>query len=125
MKFQKLKRCGIAVSVLFLTSICVSSCHFGDVSKNNQLIGQVKKIENVTPLFLPSYTRVDLSLGVTSNGSGSISKEDMWFYVPNGDLVKQLQAANEHGSVVNLQYSTARFRWYVEHPYVTYVEETK
>lgn len=110
--------------VLAVMTIALAGC-LGNSSSDNTLIAQVKKAKHVTPLLLPDYDSVDLSLGVMRNGVGSMSHEDMLMYVSDKALFKTMQDAADSGALVKVTYDTARFRFYVPHPMVTNVTIVK
>lgn len=101
--------------------LALSGC-LGNSSSDNEIMGQVKKAQHVTPMILPDYDRVDVSLGVIRNGIGSMSKEDMLLYVPNASDFAVLKRAAETGDLVKITYSQARATLYVEKDYVTHAE---
>lgn len=108
----------------FLACLALTGC-LGDSSADNDLIGQVKKVHHNTPLLLPDYDDVDVSLGVMRGGVGSMSTQDMWLYVPNPEDMKVLKDASESGALVKITYSVSRARFYVENDMVTHAELTK
>ena len=110
----------LILALPFLLAGCL-----GDSSKDNETIGQVKKVEHNTPIMLPDYDDADISLGVMKNGVGSLSHEDMWVYVPNPEDFKILQQASQTGELVKIKYDVARARFYVEKHTVTHVEILK
>lgn len=107
-----------------LLMIMMAGCGYS--SRDNEMIGQVKKVVKRTPLICPDYTSVDISLGVLRGGVGSMSTQDVWLYVPSqGDLEKRLMDANATGQLVKIRYDIARLRWCVEEEIVRSVEEVK
>ena len=102
-------------------AISLQGC-LGNSSSSNELIGQVKKVQHVTPLLFPNYDRVDVSLGVIRNGVGSMSKEDAWLYVPHEADYAILSQAAKTGELVKIQYDVARARLYGPHDEVTHAE---
>jgi hypothetical protein len=107
----------IAIALILSLAGCL-----GHSSVDNELEGQVKKVQHVTPIIMWNYDQVDVSLGVMRNGTGSISKEDMWLCVPNQDDVALLKEAAESGTPVKIKYDVARVNWYQEEETVTHVE---
>lgn len=103
----------------------LSSCGYS--SKQNELIGQVKKVKHETPIFCRDRTDVDISLGVMRNGVGSMSSEDKFLTVTNPDDVRALIKANESGALVKVTYDEARLNFCYQTDIVTKVElaETK
>ena len=97
----------------------------GDQSVDNELIGQVKKVQHVTPLLFPEYNRADVSLGIVQNGTGSMSQEDIWFWVQKDTDLAKLKEASETGAIVKIKYNSARIRLYGPEPYVVSVETRK
>lgn len=108
------------IGALALT-LSMQGC-LGDTSKDNELTGQVKKVQHHTPLILPNYNAADVSLGVVRNGVGSMSGQDLWLYVPNAADYETLSKAAESGAIVKLKYNVARCRFYVQKEEVTHVE---
>ena len=87
--------------------LLLSSC--GYVARDSEMIGQIKKIANVTPLFCPDRVDVDLSLGVLRNGVGSMSTEDVWATVYKQNVIDTLKMANSQGAIVKVVYNVRRF----------------
>jgi hypothetical protein len=104
-----------------LLLLSLTGC-LGHSSSDNELEGQVKKVQHVTPIIFFNYERVDVSLGVMRNGTGPISKDDMWLSVPNGDDIAILKHAAENGAPVKIKYYVSRVNWYQEEDTVTHVE---
>lgn len=101
--------------------ISLTGC-LGHSSVDNDLEGQVKKAQHVTPIFVSDYDRIDISLGIMRNGTGSISKDDMWLSVPNQSDFNVLQHAAEIGAPVKIKYDVSRMNWYQEEDTVSHVE---
>ena len=95
-----MKKLLIALSALSLTAC-------GYSSRDNEAVGQIKKIMFNTPIVCSDFYDVDLSLGVMRNGTGSMSTQDMWIVVSKSDLTL-LKQANETGDVVKITYDTQR-----------------
>jgi hypothetical protein len=83
-------------------------CSCGFEARNNELVGQVKKVIDVTPLICGDYTTADISLGVVRNGTGSMSKEDVIVVVDNHVDVATLKKAAETGDLVKVTYDVKR-----------------
>lgn len=81
----------------------------GYTSLNNEMVGQVKKLTNHTPMVCPGYASADISLGVIRNGVGSMSGEDVIAVVMSSDQDKALRDASEAGKLVKVKYNTVRF----------------
>lgn len=107
---------GILVLVLLLATAC------GYSSKDNEMIGQVKKVMKNTPLICPDYKDADISLGVIRNGVGSMSSQDIWVYVPDDLNFKILTEANQTGKLVKIKYDIKRLQFCVGDHQVTSVE---
>jgi len=107
-------------TILILIVAFMASC--GYTSKDNEVVGQVKKVSHETPIFCYDHTATDVSLGVLRNGVGSMSTQDIWFYVANGDQEKVLKEANETGKIVKIKYDIARVRWCSPAHLITSVE---
>lgn len=112
------------IFLLPLLSLSLTGC-LGSSSSDNEMIGQIKRIQHVTPIIFSDYDRIDVSLGIMQNGVGSMSKEDVWMYVPNTTDVAVVKKAAESGQLVKIRYDVSRFRWYVENDMVTSVELVK
>lgn len=95
------------ISLILLISIAGSGC-FGYSAKNNELIGQVKKVISVTPLLCPDRSEVDVSLGVMRNGVGSMSHEDFLAVIEDPTVMRTLKKAAETGSLIKVNYDTKR-----------------
>ena len=110
-------------SLSLIAILALSGC-LGHSSMDNDLIGQVKKVQHKTPILFSDYDRVDVSLCIMRNGTGSISKEDMWLSVPNADDLAILVQAAQSGQPVKIKYDVSRMNWYQEEETVTHVELT-
>lgn len=106
--------------IFILVMALVASCGYS--SRDNEVVGQVKKIVHETPIFCYDQTNADLSLGVIRNGVGSMSTQDIWVYVSNADHEKILKQANESGKIVKVKYDVARSRLCSPNYLVTDVE---
>lgn len=109
-----------SILVLILLSGCL-----GYSSKDNEMSGQVKKVNHNTPLICGNFDDADISLGVMHNGTGSMSTRDEWVYVPNPEDYKILQEAAKTGDIVKITYDQARTTFCVENITVTHVELVK
>lgn len=89
--------------------LVLSSC--GYTSRDNDVVGQVKKVVKVTPIICPDFKVLDLSLGVMRNGVGSMSTEDEIFYVESAEDFKTLTNAANAGQLVRIKYDVARVRF--------------
>lgn len=94
----------------------------GYASRENEMIGQVKKVVHSTPIICSDYTQADISLGILRNGVGSMSSEDVWIYYSDKEQDKILKLANETGKLVKIKYDTKRFAWCVPSRIVSSVE---
>lgn len=92
-----------AIPIALLLSAC------GYSARDNELVGQVKKVTAETPLLCGDYYEVDISLGVLRNGQGSVSKEDVVLYVKGDPDVPLLKKAAEVGLPVKVRYDVKRF----------------
>ncbi len=110
-------------AAILASTLVLSGC--GWSSWDNEAIGQVKKLQHATPIICSDYDHVDISLGVMRNGVGSISTNDVWYYVPNASDVAILKSAAETGALVKFTYGVKRFRWCVEEETITHVELVK
>lgn len=104
--------------VMFL--VLLSGCGYS--SRDNEIIGQAKKVVHLTPLICSDYSAVDVSLGVMRNGVGSMSTQDLWFYVEDRNLLAILAKAVETGAIVKVKYDQKRTTWCVPDHWLTNVE---
>lgn len=109
-----MKQVILAVSVMFL-----ASCGYS--SRDNELIGQIKKVKHVTPIICPNWWNADVTLGVMKNGTGSMSTQDVWLRVEDPKLLEAIKNANESGKIVKIKYDTDRVAICVEENLVTSV----
>lgn len=109
--------------VLVIMVLVLASCGYS--SKNNELIGQVKKVVKNTPIICPDYTDADISMGVMRNGVGSMSSEDAWMYIADPESLTVLKSANESGALVKVTYDVRRIAFCVDERMVTKVELVK
>lgn len=89
-----------------LSALLLSSCYS---ARQNELVGQVKKVVSQTPMLCDDYTEVDISLGVLRNGIGSMSKEDVYMYVPSVNDIAVFKDAAQSGRLVTVTYDVKRF----------------
>ncbi len=107
---------------VLLASLVLSLSACGYMSKDNELIGQVKRVKNQTPLVCPDRIEADISLGVMKNGVGSMSTEDVWVRIDDKDLIAKVKAANESGAIIKASYDKKRFVWCGEQNFLTKIE---
>ncbi len=86
--------------------LLLSACGYS--SKQSEMIAQVKKVIEKTPVLCADFVEADVSLGVVRNGTGSLSKEDVSLYVPGPSDVAVLKKAGEHGLLVKITYDVVR-----------------
>lgn len=103
-----------------LVALLLAGC--GDSAHDGDLIGQAKKVTNVTPLICRDYIAFDVSLGVMKGGSGSMSSQDMWFTVRNQSDVATLEKAVAQAAIVHVKYDTRRFAICTEDYILTSIE---
>jgi len=112
------------VIVMFALAVCsatlLSSC--GNSSTGSELVGQAKKVINKTPMFCSDRIEADISLGVVRNGTGSMSKEDVFVQLKNPADADLLKKAVESGEIVKITYDDRRFVWCGEERLATKVE---
>ncbi len=106
-----------------LFALLLTGC--GYTARNNEIVGQVKKVLNVTPLVCSDFTGVDISLGVMKNGVGSMSHEDKELYVDKDENIKILKKALETGELVSIVYDTKRLTFCVPDQIVVSVKIIK
>lgn len=108
---------------ILLITIFLVGC--GRSSVDNETIGQVKKVVHRTPLICPNFNEIDLSLGIMRGGTGSMSSEDIWFYVPDRDVLETLKKANETGSIIKIKADKYRVTWCIPENVITSAEIVK
>ena len=111
------------IFILALILAALSGCGYS--ATNSEVIGQVKKVMHNTPLICPDYNDADVSLGVMRNGTGSMSTQDQWYYIPDARLLDEFKKANESGSLVKITYSVKRVSLCVSDHQVTAIEVLK
>lgn len=94
----------------------------GYESKDNELVGQVKKVVHQTPIICPDYVKADISLGILRNGVGSMSTQDVWVTIGEGADSHLLEEAARTGKLVKVNYSVKRVTFCVPDHIVTRVE---
>jgi len=109
--------------IILITTTVFTSCGYS--SRNNELIGQVKVVQTVTPLLCFDRTDIHFSLGVMRNGTGSVSTHDITATVYDKDVIKTLKLANETGAVVKLVADEARVRFCADATEITTAEIVK
>jgi len=90
-----------------LVLVLLAGCGYS--SKDNEMVGQVKKVVKNTPIICPDFMDADISLGVMRGGSGSMSSEDVWGVITDKDQEKILREANETGALVKIRFDVKRF----------------
>lgn len=111
----------LLIKLMFPTLIPVAACGYS--ARDNELVGQVKKVVAQTPILCGDYHEVDISLGVLRNGAGSTSKEDVVLYVQGEGDVPLLKKAAEEGFPVKVAYDIKRIAWCVPDHWLTAVTE--
>lgn len=109
--------------LLVIAMLTLVSCGYS--SKQNEMIGQVKKVSHETPLICDDRVDSDISLGVMRNGVGSMSSQDIWVTVPNQTDQEILKQANESGVLVKITYDVKRVNICRQSHIVTKVEIVK
>lgn len=97
----------------------------GYSARENEMIGQVKKVVKNTPIICSDYLDADISLGVLRNGVGSMSTQDIWVSVIDKTDFDTLKKANETGALVKITYDVKRWTWCVDKHIITKVEIIK
>lgn len=100
--------------------LLLTSCGYS--SRNNELIGQVKRVHSETPLICPDYDDVDISLGVIRNGVGSMSNQDVLMYIQKLEDTETLKRAAESGNLVRILYDRKRLTFCVQDMWIKKVE---
>lgn len=108
MKMKWFAGLGLLLVVLAVSPGC------GYSSRDNELIGQAKKVVHNTPIICPDYYMVDVSLGVMRGGIGSMSTQDVWITVDDRHALDTINAAVTSGSIVKINYDVKRIAWCTE-----------
>lgn len=116
---------GVYVRIVFVLAMLLMLSSCGYSSRQNELIGQVKKVSHLTPILCGDRVDTDISLGVMRNGVGSMSAQDVWLTVENPDDVKALATANESGELVKITFDEKRTTLCRRNEIVTKVEIVK
>lgn len=95
---------------LLVLALAASLSACGNTSTDNEVVGQVKRVVNKTPIVCPNYTLADISMGVIRNGGGNLSKEDLWVVIPEKDAPKFKKLA-ESGETIKVTYDVTRWAW--------------
>lgn len=113
----------LGIIVAAAVAVGVTSCG-GYTSRDNEVVGQVKRVVHSTPRICPDYYQADVSMGVLRNGVGSMSKEDMWAVVPD-ELAPQFKKLAESGEPVKVTYDVKRWTYCTTDHFVRSVEIAK
>lgn len=105
---------------IIMLLLLLSGCGF--TSRSNELIGQAKRVSNETPIICSDFMAADLSLGVLRNGIGSMSTQDLWFYIKDKAHFEILKDAAENGKLVRVTYDIRRLSFCVPDHWLTSVE---
>jgi hypothetical protein len=103
-----------------LLALVLSGC--GYVVRGGELTGQVKDVDQVTPLICGDFKTADISLGIMRNGVGSMSTQDVKVYVTRDDQYELLKQATNSGKLVKVTYDQRRLTFCVPDVWVTSVE---
>lgn len=95
---------------LLVLAIAAALSGCGNTSSDNEVVGQVKRVMKKTPIVCPNYYVADISMGVIRNGSGNLSKEDLWVVIPE-DKAAQFKKLAETGEPIKVTYDVARWPW--------------
>jgi len=95
------------ITLIFITCLLIGC---GYSQRDSDLVGQVKKVTNETPILCPDYIEADISLGIMRNGIGSMSKEDVSVLIPNNtEMIKVFKDATVNGKLIKVIYDEKRF----------------
>ena len=109
--------------LLTLLTIALTACGYSQ--RDTEVIGQPKRIHNVTPIVCSNWKALDLSLGVVRNGIGSMSSEDIDLVIQDNDQLKTIKQAIDNGNLIKITYDDARLRFCQETREITKVEIVK
>lgn len=104
-------------------ALLMAGCGYS--SRDNEIIGQVKKVVRRTPIICPNRWDIDVSLGVLRGGVGSMSSEDVWLTVDDPSILATLKSANETGAIVKMKYNVARIVFCANDHFATSAEIIK
>lgn len=108
-------------SILLPILLSFSGC-LGYSAIDNTALGQVKRIHQETPMICPNYIDVDISLGITKNGVGSVSTQDIIAVVTSAKDVELLKLAQEKNILVKITYNEKRLTFCTSDTFITKVE---
>jgi hypothetical protein len=112
--------------IVLIMALSLYGCGMWEYSsKDNEMIGQVKKVINNTPMVCSDYQSADISLGILRGGVGSMSTQDKWVTVVKSEHFNILKQANESGELVKIKYDERRVTFCIHNPIVTSVEIIK
>lgn len=111
-------------TIILASVVSLSLFGCGYISRDTELVGQVKKVTNNTPLLCPDYKTADISLGVMRNGVGSMSTQDVWIVVDTTQA-EVMKAAVETGEIVKITYDMKRITFCTPHYFASKVEIIK
>ena len=101
-----------AIMMIAALAMAVSLSACGNSATDSELVGQVKKTLNNTPLIFPDYKDADVSLGIIRKGVGSMSSQDVWVRMDDPAMFAVAKAASESGDLVKITYDHRRFVLY-------------
>jgi len=96
----------VVLSLIGCNSNCGSAC--GYTATNNEVVGQVKRVEHNTPIVCSDFDSVDVSMGVMRGGVGSYSIADVWLTV-TPEQAKQLKEMQRINAIVRFTYNKRRY----------------
>lgn len=91
---------------LFVVIMLIAGCGYS--ARNNEMMGQVKKVHHNTPIICRDYDSADVSLGVMRNGVGSMSTQDVEITIQSNEQLQLLQQATKSGKLVKITYDERR-----------------
>lgn len=97
----------VLCAAMLAASVLLAGCGYSSV--DGELVGQAKKLTHVTPLICGDYESLDVSLGVMSGGTGSMSTQDVWLTVRDPQDLAAMQAAVASAAIVRIRYSERRW----------------
>ena len=96
------------VGIIIGATVATTCTGCGYSAKENEAVGQVKKLVEHTPIVCGDYTEVDISLGALRDGNGSMSREDIELRVNDANDRALLKSAAETGVIVKVTYDIER-----------------
>lgn len=106
--------------VLLGAALLLSSC--GNSATDIELTGQLKAAGVATNLICPDYFYLDMSMGVIKDGTGSVSKDDIFVTLYGRQEYKKYQELAKVGAIITVHANMRRAAFCTE-TYIMIKEE--